>query len=40
VYLEDAEDARLADAVLDCIERGEEGVVALDTLEKRLGLGR
>jgi predicted DNA-binding protein len=40
VYLEDAEDARLADAVLDRVERGEEGVAALDTLEKRLGLGR
>lgn len=37
-YLEDCEDAREAEAVLGRIERGEESVISLEELERRLGL--
>jgi RHH-type rel operon transcriptional repressor/antitoxin RelB len=37
-YLEDMEDAKDAEEVLNHIARGEEGVITLDELEQRLGL--
>jgi Predicted DNA-binding protein with an HTH domain len=38
-FLEDMKDARDAEDVLARIARGEEGTIALDELERRLGLG-
>lgn len=37
-YLEDLEDARAADAVLDRLDAGEEKTLSMDELERRLGL--
>lgn len=37
-YIEDFEDGREAEAVLGRIERGEESVISLEELERRLGL--
>ncbi|MEA3278578.1 MAG: CopG family transcriptional regulator [Pseudomonadota bacterium] len=37
-YLEDLQDAREADRVLDRIEAGEEGTLTLEEMERRLDL--
>ena len=39
-YLEDLEDAKTAEEILARLERGEEGTVSLEDLEKHLGLDR